>query len=244
MKDCNLKVYEKEVNNNDLPLVDAILIKRIYDANLVGGANTTITLRSQTDKLSLSISNVTAGVGCFENSASDITTDTGVREATITKQFANSKYLSNGSYDLVISPKYANLTYAQLRKCVFADRLESIVKFFDVTQASSINITDSTITGDIKCFAELQHLTGLRINGTQIYGDITSLGNLIETTGLMHFAGSKVTGSVRALANLLKANGKKSSTFQYVPSSYMTDKVGTKQDDTYTITFDANGDWE
>ena len=244
MKNCYVKTYEKEVNNNELPLVDAILVHRVYDANLTGGSDTTIALRSGTDKLYLSILNKYAGVGCFENSASDITTDTGVIETTISKgNNVGYKYLSNGTYDIKITPKYPNLAYLQLRKCIFADSLESIVQFMSKDEASVIILTNSTITGDVACFAELSHLAGLQINGTQIYGDITSLGNLIETVGLMHFQNTNVYGSVKDLANLLKSNGKVSSTFRYVPSSFMTELVGTHSEGVYTITFDANGDW-
>lgn len=242
LNNCTVCKFNGVYPDNILPSLTSVILHRKYNSGGMSGTNAALRFISETENLNFKISGTTQGVGCFCPNSSSTSTDTGITEANTTAGTSSSLYVSNGTYDLKITPKLGSFVEIFARWFEFRDNLQSLVTWAS-PNLSVIHITNSTIEGDLNKLAGFASLATLRINGTQIYGNIESLGECISLTDC-HFQGCDILGSMRNFANLLKSNGKKSSALVYVPSSFMTDLVGTKSGDTYTLTFDENGNWE
>lgn len=246
MGNCLVTKLKETIDNGNLEKFNTIVLKRSNSMSSTNQNDYFIDIRPSNGKsYTAEIKNLSEGIGCFGATYAAVAEDTGITSFR-GNSASRGLFVSKGTFDIEISPKYDDIIYWQSRKCIFIDDLDYICYAFS-PNITNFHITDSEISGDIASLAKFENFLDIRVNGTQISGDVATLGKLINLGtpgGLAHFSGSKIGGSVREWMNNLKENGKRSSIIQYVPSSYMTDIVGTESGGVYTVTFDANGDWE
>lgn len=241
MKTLVTKLFE-DVNDSSLPILGAIKLHRVYNPALEASNSTLLLQMSNVEGVKANIVNVTEGIGCFASDKYSLDTDNGITEFSLHRKNNNVLYLADGTYDVIVSPKYNNFVYFQARYVDIAGDLKSLAKAFNETEPIQIDLSHSNIVGDLSCLKSY-NVTKLNIESTPITGKLESCTRFVNFTGLMNFKGTGVTGSMRGMCEGLKANGMKNKTFQFAPNDNITDLVGTLQDGVYNVVFDDNGNF-
>ena len=196
MNKCLVTKLSGVVNNPDLLRLGVIRIK-------VRKLNTEYEHRALALSFSKETNITITGDGYFtdENSVSNKGKQIVVHANTLTVV-----YVSNGDYDINICNKYDLTLFVDYAFGVFNAPQKSgfSINIEDFKYSRNITrINASEVNGDIAAVKNLTNLTSLNLSNTQVNGDIAAVKNLTNLTSL-NMRLSNITGDISNLSSLTK----------------------------------------